>query len=69
MFNYVYMCVGLCTWVQCLQRPEEGIRFPGARVTDDSPCENPGPMEEQNALLAAELSLQPLNFQIERIFK
>ena len=29
-FNYTYM--GVCSCVQCLQRPEEGIRSPGAGI-------------------------------------
>lgn len=39
IFNYVVMCVGICTWVQV---PEEarGIWSFGARVTDS--CELPG---------------------------
>ena len=57
----------MCMQVQCLQRPEEGVRFLGAEVTDG--CEltygcwdsNPSPVEKQPVLLTAEPSLQPLS--------
>ena len=47
-----------------VQRPAEGVRFPGSRVIDD--CEPPreywelnlGPLEGQPVLLTSELSLQ-----------
>lgn len=49
----MYICVFAyeCTWVQCPQKPDEGIRYPGARVTGS--CGLPevvpgtGPSEEQ----------------------
>lgn len=34
---FTWVCLwGFCTWVQCLQSPEEGIRAPEAGVTGDS---------------------------------
>ena len=51
--------------------PEEGIRSPGTEVTDL--CElicgcsepNPGPLQEQQAFLTAESSLQFLAYTLE----
>lgn len=47
-----------------LHRPKEGIRYPGARVTNGcevpdigSSNQVPGPLEEQQLLLTAESSL------------
>lgn len=34
------LCVGLCTWVHCLQKPEEGVWSPETRITGD--YEQPG---------------------------
>lgn len=36
-FHYMYVCVAACLYVHhmvytCLQRPEEGVTFPGAGV-------------------------------------
>jgi hypothetical protein len=53
------------TSIQCLQRPEESIRFTESRVTDG--CElscrcrelNSGPPEEQPVLFTVMPSLQP----------
>lgn len=52
----------VCAW--CLQRPEEGIKSPGARIPGGSELtcgcyeSNLSPLEEQQVLLADELSLQ-----------
>ena len=29
VFAFIYMCVTVCVEVQCLRRPEEGVRSPG----------------------------------------
>ena len=55
---YLHM---LCTLhMRCLQRPEKGIRFP---VTESNMLGlelDPYPLQEQQALLTAEPSLQPI---------
>jgi hypothetical protein len=70
-FIYLFsMCtrVGLhvcAPHLQCLQRPEEGVRSPGAEDTDscELPCGywelNLGPRQESPVLLTTEPSLQP----------
>lgn len=42
-FIFMYMCVSVCLWVcvhvfRCLQRSEEGIRYPGSGVTCSLSC-------------------------------
>ena len=59
--------LGVCVYIVCelaAHEDREGIIFPGTRVTDS--CEplcgywdlNPGPLQEQQLLLAVELTLQ-----------
>lgn len=49
--SYLYVCI--CTvYMQYLQKPEEGVGFHGAWVTDGCELEpNPGPLKEQPMLL------------------
>lgn len=59
-----FASVCLCTLcVQCSQKPEEGVKSSGTGVTDG--CEragkvNPSLLQEQQMLLTAEPSVQPL---------
>jgi hypothetical protein len=75
LYVYMYVCVYVvcmyvcmmyvCVLCACLVVIEEGTRFPKTGVTDGSepPCWcwelNPGPLQEQTALLTTEPSLQP----------
>jgi hypothetical protein len=66
------MCLGILpTYISinhvhawCLQWPEQGVRSPGAGITDhcEPPCRcwelNPGPLQEQPVLLTTEPSFQ-----------
>lgn len=37
LIMFTWVCLWwFCTWVQCLQSPEEGVRAPEAKVTSDS---------------------------------
>ena len=60
-------CLHAC--LQCLHRPEEGVRSPRPGITDSSllACEcweqNLGPLEEQTLLLIAEPPLHPSNIK------
>lgn len=42
MFNYVYVCISIYGYVQVLQRPEEGVRSPGAGATSSGEPPNMG---------------------------
>ena len=59
---FACMCVP-CVDIWCLQRPEEDVRSPEVRVCKAT-CKcgelNSGPLEEQEVLLTAEPSPQPL---------
>ena len=60
------VCVCVCVLCRCLQRSEDGVRFPGAGVSYRQLWAiwhgywdpNLGPLEEQQALLTTEPSLQ-----------
>lgn len=57
----MYLCVSICTHMQC-QGLEESIRPPGGRVIGD--CESPGPHQEQYSVLATETFLQPQDLHL-----
>jgi len=75
-FRYYFMlgmfCLHTCACIVCVsgRRSEEGIRSPGAGITNGwiqggSEKLYPGPREEQPMLLTAKPSLQPLAFVFE----
>lgn len=64
MYGYLSACVSeyhMHAW--CLRKPEKGVRFPEAEVTEGYEMQcgywdlNLRPLEEQRELLTAELSL------------
>lgn len=67
LFNYVYVCVGMCCESRCSQNPEEGIGYPRNEVTGSSKPTDMG-SESQTQVhcksskcsLTTEPSLQPL---------
>lgn len=66
MVRMFYLCVCMCTCVWLSQRSEEPIRFPpgtGVTVGCEALCgfyvPKPGPLKEQQVVLAAQALIQP----------
>lgn len=65
MCTFVYLCVGMCTWVHSSQRPEEGLTSTRAGVTGSYELLHMGigsqtwdPLGDQQRLLTAKPPLQ-----------
>lgn len=54
----MYTCVSCVC--KCLHRPEDGTGCSGTGVRGGCKASNVGPLQEQQALLAVESTLQPL---------